>query len=131
MTKPIAEILSGRAEPRQGRPRGEARRGGFTLIEILVVTAIVALVVGVISACLAAGFRVWESARTCNAVESQAMLGLAILEKDLANGFVFQPVEFKGDASRLAFPCLIPWASGGIQADRELRVERIGTVAAG
>ncbi|MDI6774506.1 MAG: prepilin-type N-terminal cleavage/methylation domain-containing protein [Verrucomicrobiota bacterium] len=97
--------------------------GAFTLIEVLVVTAIVALLVGAIGACLAGGFRVWDSARTCNVVDGQAMIALAVLERDLMNGRPFHEIEFRGSPDQLTIPGLAPSRDPG-----EGPAERLGTI---
>jgi prepilin-type N-terminal cleavage/methylation domain-containing protein len=84
-----------------------ARRRAFTLIELLLVTALLGLVVGVIGASLAAGMRAWEAARTFGSAEGEALMALRILHKDLANTFAFYGIPFEGSARRLAFPTIL------------------------
>lgn len=82
--------------------RGTGR--GFTLIEILVVTAIVGLVVAAVAACISAGLRVWESAQTMNNVERESHFALETIKKDLMNSFPFYGLPFDGAADKAGFP---------------------------
>jgi len=79
----------------------------FTLIELLIVTAILAVVIGVIGACLAGGIRVWDSAQTFNTLERDAFVGLTLMEKDLMNALPIYAIGFDCQASSLKFPALL------------------------
>jgi len=79
----------------------------------LVVTLILALVLGVLGASIAAGIRVLTAARTANMVESGVALGFEVIEKDLANTFPFYAIAFKGDASGIVFPGIVETIDGG------------------
>ena len=100
--------------------RGQKRLGvaAFTLVEMLVVTAILAVLIGVIGACLSGGVRVWDTVRTHGQAEAQLSIALRILERDLANATPFCDVGMRGSASELSFVGLLrenvgPTASGG------------------
>ena len=41
--------------------------------------------IGTIGACLAAGIRVWDRARSFNVLENEAVMGLELMERDLRN----------------------------------------------
>ncbi len=90
----------------RGFPRKYARAStaGFTLIEVLVVTTLVALAAGVMGACFVAGIRAWECVGPGTERESQVALAMALLERDLMNGVLFPLLEFRGEATRLRFP---------------------------
>jgi len=77
---------------------------GFTLIELLVVIAIFAVVATAVGASLAGGIRAWDAARDFNAVETDALIDLDILQRDLANTFRFHDIEFAGSKTALTFP---------------------------
>lgn len=100
-----------------------SRRPGFTLLELLVVVAILAIVVAAIGACLAAGMRVWDTARRYGRGEPQAALACAMIERDVVNSFRFHAISFSGSVDTVAMPALL--GTGG--AD-EAGVRRIGTV---
>ena len=96
-------------------------RRAFTLIEMLVVTAVMGLVIACVGACLAGGIRVWESTRTFNRVESEVYYALHVMERDLHNTFAFHGVPFSGGSGAATFPAwyLAPEAEA---------VRRIGAV---
>ena len=100
-----------------------ARAGGFTLIEMLVVLAIVAVVAGTIGACLAAGIRVWDRTRTFGLAETEATLALEVMARDLRNSFMFFDIPFQATAAEISFPGLV--REGGAESGG---VERIGTI---
>ena len=110
------------------RPRAGMRacRSGFTLVELLVVTAILGVAVAAVAATLAGGIRAWDTARTFSAVELRSLAGLRIFQKDLMNAFPFYAVNFAGSPDRMSFASLVNVASGMDQPGR-----RIGTVTYG
>ena len=79
----------------------------FTLIELLIVTAILGVVIGAIGACLAGGIRVWDSARTFNLLERDGSIGLAVMEKDLMNALPIHAIGFEGREDAVKFPALL------------------------
>jgi prepilin-type N-terminal cleavage/methylation domain-containing protein len=104
-------------------------RFGFTLIELLVVSAIVGVLMAVIAACLAGGIRVWDRSQSFAVIESEAAIGLRILEKDLMNTFPFYGIRFNGEPTSLSFPSLILGEQERRQSDDISEFgERIGTV---
>lgn len=78
-------------------------RRGFTLVELLVVTAIIAVVVAAVGACLASGIRVWEVAHRFGEDEMTALTGIELVARDLANALPLRGVEFVGEPGSLAF----------------------------
>lgn len=121
---------------RRLRPSGaRLRAAAFTLIELLVVTAILGLVIAVIGACIAAGLKVWDQARSFHVSEIDGFVGLDIIEKDVSNTFCFRGVPLSGAGGRLSFATLLtPDSSGGqgkgASSGLEARASdwRIGTV---
>jgi prepilin-type N-terminal cleavage/methylation domain-containing protein len=99
----------GGASPRAG---GAIPARGFTLIELLVVTAILAVVIGVITACLFGGVRVWDTVRTFNESESRFALALRVMERDLANLVPYYDVGFIGGEKTITFATVGPVAWG-------------------
>jgi prepilin-type N-terminal cleavage/methylation domain-containing protein len=88
-------------------------RHGFTFAELLVVTLILALVLGVLGASIAAGIRVLTAARTVNTMESVVALGFEVIEKDLANTFPFYAIGFEGNDRDVSFPGIVEMMDGG------------------
>lgn len=76
-------------------------------------TAILAVVVGVIGACLMAGMRVWRQAQDFTALEAAALIGFTSVEKDFANCIRLSQIPFSGQLGErggpeLRFASLIP-----------------------
>ena len=80
---------------------------GFTLIELLVVIAILAVVATAIGACLAAGIRAWDAARDFSSVETDALIDLEIMQRDIMNTFRYHDIKFLGSKVLVSFPCLV------------------------
>ncbi|MBN1557400.1 MAG: prepilin-type N-terminal cleavage/methylation domain-containing protein [Lentisphaerae bacterium] len=70
----------------------------FTLLELLIVVAILSVVIGVVAACLTSGMRVWEEARAFSLGEAEADLALIQFERDVRNMFPFYGIPFEGEA---------------------------------
>jgi prepilin-type N-terminal cleavage/methylation domain-containing protein len=102
-------------------------RCGYTLIEVLVVTGILAMVLTVIAACLAGGIRVWGAARTYGRLESSVLLDLAFLEKDLMRAVPFFGVPCRGTSEQVDFPALLRRPDAG-QGEKLRNGEAIGTI---
>lgn len=99
-------------------------RSGFTLLELLIVSLIMALLTGAIIACLAGGLRVWERARDFGEREGAALLFFAEWEADLHNLHIFQAIPFEGSVNAMSFATLVRDSSqAGVEA-----TEQIGTV---
>jgi len=99
-------------------------RSGFTLLELLIVSLIMALLTGAIVACLAGGLRVWERARNFGEREGAALLFFAECEADLHNLHIFQAIPFEGTANAMSFATLVRDSSQGDVA----ATEKVGTV---
>lgn len=99
------------------------RSRAFTLIELMVVIAIVGLVAGVVVASFSGGIGVWESASILTHVEREAYFGAESIRRDIAGTFDFHDLGFKGAADNVSFPGLVPVAD----AEGATRF-RIGTV---
>jgi prepilin-type N-terminal cleavage/methylation domain-containing protein len=82
------------------------RRAGFTLMEVMVVTLILGVLLGVIAAALSGGIRVLEAAVQFNRQEADLVLALARFEKDVRNSFALDAIGFSGGPDRLSFPAL-------------------------
>lgn len=93
--------------------RRPAPKAGFTLLELLIVTAILGIVTAAIGACLAAGIRVWTIARSFGAVENDAWIALELVQRDVENALPFEPIAFEGDETSIAFAGLVRDADGG------------------
>ena len=120
---------------------GILNRRGFSLIELLVVTAILGVVIAAIAGSLAGGIKVWDAARNFNEGEAAAALALAELERDLVNSFDFFDLSFSGHKDGMAFPgvvsdpehghmavgwCLLPWTKGRAACSRKCSLTKRG-----
>lgn len=84
------------------------KQSAFTLIELLIVTLILAVVTGAVAACFSGGLRAWDSVQNFNEMELNVLPALELLEKDLKNSFDFYDIEFNGDDQMMEFAGLIP-----------------------
>jgi len=78
-------------------------RKGFTLIEVLISTAILVLVVATIGGTLAAGIRALNAARHFQSAECVALAGLEKMEREIGSAVFSTIVRFDGHADRLTF----------------------------
>ena len=105
---------------------------GFTLIEVLVVLGIMVVLVTAIGASLAGGISAWGAARDFNSVETDAMIDLEVMQRDIMNAFPFHDIKFAGTKAAVSFPGLLALrdrgGAGDDEADEEGLVRRIGTV---
>lgn len=104
---------------------GESEKQSFTLIEALIVTAIMAVVASAIGACLAGGLKAWDSTRDFMEVETDALMDLERFRSDLVNSTHFHDIEFTGEKTSVSFPLLTVPGSGN---DRDPEIRRTGTV---
>jgi prepilin-type N-terminal cleavage/methylation domain-containing protein len=98
-------------------------RRGFSLLELMVVVAILGLVAGVVVASFSGGLRVWESARVLTHVEQEVYFGVENVRRDIANTFAFHDIKFAGSEREVSFPAV--FEVPGEDGEPELR---IGTV---
>lgn len=83
------------------------KRRGFTLIEVLVVTAILAVLGAAIASCIGAGIRVWDAVRGSATRDINAELALMGIARDLRNALPFHAIEFHGAATELSFAAVM------------------------
>lgn len=97
-------------------------RAAFTLIEMLIVTLILAIVTTAIAACLSGGMRAWESVQNFNAVELEVLPAMELMEKEVKSSFDFYRINFLGEEKTLSFAGII--MAGG----PNVMEHRIGTI---
>lgn len=120
-------VLTQPAGLRARRPVKQAREAAFTLVELLVVMAILAVLIGVIGACLTGAIRVWDAVRTNGEAEAQIGIALRIVERDLANMTPFCDVGMRGNPDEVTFAGLRRGKTG---AAERLQLERADGSAA-
>ena len=69
---------------------------GFTLVELLVTVALMALVAGTCLAVLGGGMRVWRRATAYGTQEQSVLVAFDRMRRDLENARRFSPVPFEG-----------------------------------
>ena len=78
-------------------------RSGFTLVELLVTTSLMALVGGAAVAALSGGVRVWERAAAYGVQQQSSLLAFDQLRRDLQNVRTFTSVPFDGVYNQCSF----------------------------
>ena len=77
---------------------------GFTLLELLVTTSLMALVGGATVAALSGGIRVWERTVDFGTHQQAALIAFDRMRHDFQNVRHFTPVTFAGVYDQVAFP---------------------------
>ena len=83
------------------------RSQGFTIVELLVSLALLALVAGTVVATFDGGIRVWERLRAQGTQEQWFELAFERFRHDLRKMRHFQPVPIKGSYDRISFPGIV------------------------
>jgi prepilin-type N-terminal cleavage/methylation domain-containing protein len=104
------------------------RKHGFTLVEVLLVTAIFASIGLAVFTCLSNGLKLWSRSQRL-IVEEDATIFFDRFSSDLRNAFVYSHIPFEGGTSRLAFPTVVYTPADRASARvREGYVDQIGMV---
>lgn len=85
-------------------------KSGFSLVELLMASAIAAVVMGGLYASVAAGMTAWR--RMQDAPSLEIMVALERMGRQFANAPVFSGLPCQGTDSRVGFPALIQPAPG-------------------
>ena len=104
------------------------RRRGFTLVEVLLVTAIFASIGLAVFTCLSNGLKLWGRSQRL-VVEEDAVIFMDRFSTDLRNAFLFSEIPFEGEELHLNFPTMVytPADRSGSRA-QEGYVDEIGAV---
>jgi len=104
------------------------RRRGFTFVEIMLVTAIFAMISVAVFTCLSNGIKLWERGKKL-AVEEDASIFLDRFAGDLRNSFSYSRISFSGQEFRFEFPTIVwtPADRVSVRADEGF-VDQIGKV---
>ncbi len=87
--------------------RDVSMRRGFTLVELLVTTALVALVGATVVAAVSGCLRVWGKINRHGAEDSWTELAFQSIRQDLHNLHPFAPVPFEGSYDTVSFPSFV------------------------
>lgn len=94
------------------------RRGGMTLLELLIATALVAVASLVVAQAFAAGVRVWSRANQLSGHYADAVLALELLQQDVRNTLPCRQVSFRGGQNWVEIPALIAGDGKGSHGDQ-------------
>lgn len=79
----------------------------FTLIELLITTALTSVVAVVVAGAFAAGFRVWQRASQLGGNHADALIALEQIQKDVANTVPCRRVTFRGGGDWIESPSIV------------------------
>jgi len=96
----------------------------FTLVELLITTAILGMVSLAIVSTFASGINIYSHLRAYTGIKTDVLLALEKIERDLSGAFVFSEIEFYGDKRVISFPGLV----GATDAEGE-QVMRPGRIS--
>ena len=83
------------------------RRCAFTLIELMVTSALLAMVGMAIVSTFASGLKVYYRLRDSVGARADILIALERVERDLKNSFNTVEIPFHGEAKRIAFPVIL------------------------
>lgn len=87
---------------------GSSRKSAFTLVELLVTLALLAVVAATTAATLAGGLRVWERLQSQGGRERAAQVAFTQFQQDLRGMRRFAPIPFEGEYDAFSFAALVP-----------------------
>lgn len=96
------------------------RTQGFTLVELLLVAAMLGAVGLTIVATFAGGLKIFNRMESYTAAKADVLLALEKMERDLRNTFPLKGMDFVGDAKRMTFPAVRKDLTGKAQAQGAL-----------
>lgn len=82
----------------------------FTLIELLIATAISAIVIVAVSAVISAGMRTFASVAGAGEDELRRVRLVSAIEQDLASAMPLNGLKFEGEGSRMSFPRMVSFS---------------------
>ncbi len=80
---------------------------GFTLIELIISSAIIATIGIAVYSVFSGGIRVWQRAESFRTYQRSPRLGLELLTRDLRNCLDFSEISFQGEEDSISFAGLI------------------------
>jgi len=83
------------------------KRNAFTLIELIIATAILAVIVVSISSTFSIGIKAWRRGNEGHEFQ-KVRIALLKIQKELRNSFFFSKIAFKGTSSEITFSLAIP-----------------------
>ena len=80
---------------------------GFTLVELLITTAILGIVSLAIFSTFASGLNVYTRVHSYTGVQPDILFSLEKIERDLRGAFVFSKIDFRGEKKLVSFPAIV------------------------
>lgn len=103
-------------------------KSAVTLIEILIVTSLVAMISVAIYSCLSSGIRVWREAHRL-VVEEDIAIFFDKISKDLRNVYSYSRIKPHGDMFKFSFPAIVyTRADKGLGHSANTYVDQLGKV---
>lgn len=90
--------------------KAQRRDRAFTLIELLIATAISAVVIAAASAVISAGMRTFASVSAAGEDALRRVQLVSALEQDLASAMPLNGLKFEGEGSRMSFPRMVSFS---------------------
>ncbi|MDO8525063.1 MAG: hypothetical protein Q7S07_01060 [Candidatus Omnitrophota bacterium] len=97
-----------------GTPAHRLTKLAFTLIEVLVATAIAAIMAIAVIAVFAAGIKVYERMRDYSDARADIMLSLEQVDRDLRNTLNISEIKFNGESGKVTFPAPVDGSPGSV-----------------
>ena len=85
----------------------KVNKKAFTLVELLVTASILGMIAVAIFSTFASGLNVYKRVRSYAGAETDVLLALEKMERDLRNIFNFSGIDFIDDSKRIAFAGLV------------------------
>lgn len=97
---------------------------GFTLIELMLVAALLAILGLAVAATFAGGLKIFNRMENYTAVKADILLSLERMERDMRSTFPVKGIGFIGEAKRMTFPAILRTFSA-----KGLAEESLGSVS--
>lgn len=103
-------------------------KSGLTFVEVILATALTAMVGVTIYQSLSMGIGVWQRSQQLN-LEEDVVIFFDKLSYDLYNSFLFSQIKFEGNEFKIAFPTIVYTpADRRLNLGEDVYVEQIGKV---
>ena len=82
-------------------------RKSFTLVELLIAVCIFSIIAGALGATLFSALKLWQRARATGYSQTNILLTIESLSRDLRQSFILAEVDFKGNKEEIEFATII------------------------